>query len=230
MTTKYKDINADEFERQVLAGEITNFEPYFQTQSLTQLRLLKQICIRHGVYQEAYADWALDESDTWIQQMLASSGYCLDIIIHAENADIREVVLKKDIRRALEPNIMANNLFAVRNILMRETDPDRDVLDAFIQTMNKFKDGFEYEALYQKHAAYKMNPTTIEKTMTPLQLCKADNLLWTLPYSGNQVALVNSTLRDPLNNLTAGFVFSALDYGVENSSELVSYTLYHQTN
>lgn len=96
--------------------------------------------------------------------------------------------------------------------------------------MNKFKDGYEYEALCQKHAAYKMTPTTIEKTMTPLQLCKADNLLWTLPYSGNQVALANHTLRDPLNNLTTEFVFNALDYGVQNSSELVSYALYHQKN
>lgn len=66
--------------------------------------------------------------------------------------------------------------------------------------------------------------------MTPLQLFKADNLLWTLPYSGDQVALVNHTLRDPLNNLTAEFVFSALDYGVRTSGELMSYTLYHQKN
>ena len=228
MTTKYKDVN--EFERQVLAGEITNFEPYFQTQNQTQLRILKQICIRHGVYQEAYPDWASNENDTWTQQLLASNGYCLDILIHAEENYVREAVLKKDIRLALESEIMENNLFAVQNILMSMTNPDKDVLDAFIQTMNKFKDGYEYEALYQKHATYKIIPTTIEKTMTPLQLCKADNLLWTLPYSGNQVALVNHTLRDPLNNLTTEFVFNALDYGVQNSSELVSYTIYHQKN
>lgn len=227
---KIENKDLDEFERQVLAGEITDFEPYFQTKDLTQLRILKQICIRHGVYQEAYTDWASDENDTWIQQILASNGYCLDILIHAKEKYVRETVLKKDIRRALVPDIMKNNLFAVRKILMRETNPDRDVLDAFIQTMNKFKDGYEYEALYQKHAAYKMNPTTIEKTMTPLQLCKTDNLLWTLPYSGNQVALMNSTLRDPLNSLTAEFIFSALDYGIENSSELTGYTLYHQKN
>lgn len=228
MTTKHKGL--DEFERQVLAGEITNFEPYFQTKDPTQLRILKQICIRHSVYQEAYADWASDESDTWIQQTLASNGYCLEILIHTEENYVREAVLKKDIRRALKPDIMENNLFAVRNILMSMTNPDKDVLDAFIQTMNKFKDGYEYEALYQKQAAYKITPTTIEKTMTPLQLCKIDNLLWTLPYSGNQVALANNILRDPLNNLTAEFVFGALDYGVQTSSELVSYTLNHQTN
>lgn len=34
-----ENIDLDEFERQVLAGEINNFEPYFQTQEQTQLRI-----------------------------------------------------------------------------------------------------------------------------------------------------------------------------------------------
>lgn len=220
----------EEFTRMVKTDEITEFEPWFDEQDPDTIRTLKQICIRHGVYQEAYTNWASNESDTWTQQILASNGYCLDILIHAKETYVREAVLKKNIRLALEPDIMESNLFTVRNILMSTIDPDRDILDAFIKTINKFKDGYEYEALYQKYTAYKITPTTIEKTMTPLQLCKADNLLWTLPYSGKQVALVNSTLRDPLNNLTAKFVFSALDYGVQTSSELISYTLYHQKN
>lgn len=37
MTIKHKDL--DEFENQVLTGEINNFEPYFQTQEQTQLRI-----------------------------------------------------------------------------------------------------------------------------------------------------------------------------------------------
>lgn len=218
----------EEFTQKVKAGDITDFEPWFDEQDPDTLQILKQNCIRRGVYQEAYTDWALDDSDTWSQQTLASRGYCLDILINAENAYVREVVLKKDIRLALEPNVMEVNLGIVRTLLMATTDPDRDVLDAFIQTMNKFKDGYEYEALRQKQAAYEIIPTTIEKTMTPLQLFKADNLLWTLPYSGDQVALVNNTLRDPLNSLTAEFIFKALDYGVQTSGELISYTLYHQ--
>lgn len=220
----------EEFTQKVKAGDITDFEPWFEEPDPDTLQTLKQICIRHGVYQDAYTDWALDGSDSWIQQTLASRGYCLDILIYAEGAYVREVVLKKDIRRALEPNVMEANLGIIRTLLMAETDPDRDVLDTFIQVVNEYKDVYDCEALYQKHAAYKIVPTTIEKTMTPLQLFKADNLLWTLPYSGDQVALVNSTLRDPLNSLTAEFIFSALDYGVRTSGELISYTLYHQTN
>lgn len=92
--------------------------------------------------------------------------------------------------------------------------------------LEEFKDGYDGEALRQKHAAYKIIPTTIEKTMTSLQLFKADNLLWTLSYSGEQVALVNHTLRDPLNNATAEFVFNALDHGVRTTSELISSLLH----
>lgn len=144
----------------------------------------------------------------------------------AEDGCVREVVLKKDIRYALELNVMEANLGIVLALLLSTPEPDRDVLDAFIQTGGGFKNGYDGEALRQKHAAYTITPTTIEKTMTPLQLFKADNLLWTLPYSGEQVALVNHALRDPLNNVTTEFVFNALDAGVTTSSELISYLLH----
>ena len=219
-----------EFTQKVNAGDITDFEPWFDEQDPDTIQTLKHICIEHGVYQEAYTDWALDGRDPWTQQTLASNGYCLDILIYAEDAYVREVVLKKELRRASEPNVMGANLGLVRTLLMSTPEPDRDVLNAFTQLVDRFKDVYDCEALYQKQAAHKIIPTTIEKTMTPLQLFKADNPLWTLPYSGDQVALVNHTLRDPRNGLTAEFIFSALDYGVQNSSELVSYTLYHQKN
>ena len=117
---------------------------------------------------------------------------------------------------------MGANLGIILVLLMSTPEPDKDVLDAFIQTGGEFKNGYDGEALCQKHAAYNIIPTTIEKTMTPLQLFKADNLLWTLPYSGEQVALVNHALRDPLNNATAEFVFNALDAGVRTTSELIA--------
>ena len=216
----------EEFTQKVKAGDITDFESWFAEQDPETLQALKQICIRHGAYQDAYMDWALDDRDPWIQQMLASNGYCLDILIYVENAYVREVVLKKELRYALEPNVMDANLGIIRTLLMSTPEPDKEVLDAFIQTRGTFKDGYDCEALRQKHAAYTVTPTTIEKTMTPLQLFKADNLLWTLPYSGEQVALVNHALRDPLNNATAEYVFNALDHGVRTTSELISSLLH----
>lgn len=145
---EYEELN--EFAQKVKAGEITNFEPYFQHQNPDQLRTLKHICILHEAYQEAYLDWASDGRDTWIQHI---------------------------------------------------------------------------EALYLKHAANKTEPTAIEKTMTPLQLYKVDSPLWTRPYTGEQVALVNQTLRDPLNDKTADLVFGAITAGAKTSGDLLDYML-----
>lgn len=144
----------EEFTQKVKAGDITDFESWFAEQDPETLKTLKQICIRHSVYQDAYIDWALDDRDPWIQQMLASNGYCLDSLIYAEDGCVREVVLKKELRYALEPNVMDANLGIIRTLLMSTPEPDKEVLDAFIQTRGTFKDGYDCEALRQKHAAY----------------------------------------------------------------------------
>lgn len=111
MKLGYKELK--EFERKVKTGEITNFEPYFQNQEPDRLRTLKQICIRHGAYQEAYLDWASDGRDVWIQHMLAKHGYCLDILIHADDAYVRESALRQNIRLALNPGFIKQNLGVV---------------------------------------------------------------------------------------------------------------------
>ena len=188
-----------EFAQKVKAGEITNFEPYFQHQNPDQLRTLKHICILHEAYQEAYLDWASDGRDTWIQHMLAKHGYCLDTLIQAEDTYVRESALEQNIRLALKPGFMKENLGVVRAALMSSVDPDKEVLDAFVKEADEFKEYYDYEALYLKHAAR--------------------------PYTGEQVALVNQTLRDPLNDATADLVFSAIAEGAKTSGDLLDYML-----
>lgn len=222
MKLGYKELK--EFERKVKTGEITNFEPYFQNQEPDRLRTLKQICIRHGAYQEAYLDWASDGRDVWIQHMLAKHGYCLDILIHADDAYVRESALRQNIRLALNPGFIKQNLGVVRAVLMSLVEPDKEVLDAFMATLDEVEE-YDCEALHQKQIAYKVLPTTAEKTMTPLQLYKTGNPMWTLSYTGEQVALVNQTLRSPLNDLAADLVFNAVAGGARTTGDLVDYAL-----
>lgn len=222
MKLGYKELK--EFERKVKTGEITNFEPYFQNQEPDRLRTLKQICIRHGVYQEAYLDWASDGRDVWIQHMLAKHEYCLDILIHADDAYVRESALRQNIRLALNPGFIKQNLGVVRAVLMSLVEPDKEVLDAFMATLDEVEE-YDCEALHQKQIAYDMRPTAIEKTMTSLQLYKTGSPLWTLSYTGEQVALVNQTLRSPLNDLAADLVFNAVAGGARTTGDLVDYSL-----
>lgn len=215
-----------EFERKVRNGEIQDFKPYFHNRTQNELRVLKQICIRYGAYQEAYRDWANDDPDirdTWIQNMLAKHGYCQKQLLHAEDTYVRQSVLENNIRLALEPGIIDDNFGTLRTILMETREPDKEVLDNYLETIDPYKEYDSIEALHLKQEAYKTNPTTIEATMTPYQLHAAGSPLWALPYTGEQVALVLQAMTDPKEHIAPKYIFEGLDHGVTTSSGLVSY-------
>ena len=138
---------------------------------------------------------------------------------------VRESALEQNIRLALKPGFIKENLGVVRAALMSSVEPDKEVLDAFVKEVDEYKEYYDCEALYLKHATHDTEPTAIEKTMTPLQLYKVGNPLWTRPYTGEQVALVNQTLRDPLNDKTADLVFGAITAGAKTSGDLLDYML-----
>ena len=216
----------EEFEHKVKNGEIRDFELYFRNRTQNELRVLKQICIRYGVYQEAYHDWANDDPDirdTWIQNMLAKHGYCQEQLLHAEDTYVRQSVLENNIRLALEPGVIDDNFGTLRTILMETREPDKEVLDKYLETIDPYREYYSIEALHLKQAAYKTNPTTIEATMTPYQLHAAGSPLWTLPYTGEQVALVLQAMTDPKDHIAPKYIFEGIDSGVTTSSGLVSY-------
>ena len=216
----------EEFESKVRNGEIHDFKPYFRNRTQNERRVLKQICIRYGAYQEAYGDWANDDPDirdTWIQNMLAKHGYCQEQLLHAEDTYVRQSVLENNIRLALEPGVIDDNFGNLRTILMETSNPDKEVLERYLEAMEPYKEPYGIEALYLKQAAYKTSPTTIEATMTPYQLHAAGSPLWTLPYTGEQVALVLQAMTDPKDHIAPKYIFEGIDNGVTASSGLVSY-------
>lgn len=197
--------------------------------ALNDPRLIIEL-IRYGHAQEHYDSWKTHK-DGEVRQALAKAGYFPHHFIQDKNKGVREAVLTKHTEYCgvlLKRSNEGHWKYIAQTIDENWTlDDIKTFLDTPIPNDTYNPRFIPIRTYYQARATV---PTLIEKTMTPLQLCKADNLLWTLPYSGNQVALTNNILRDPLNNLTAEFIFSALDYGVQNSSELVSYTIYHQKN
>ena len=216
----------EEFEQKVRNGEIQDFEPYFKNRTQNDLRVLKQICIRYGAYQEAYRYWANDDPDIrdpWVQNMLAKHGYCQKQLLYAEDTYVRQSVLENNIRLALEPGVIDDNMFNIRTILMETSEPDKEVLDKYLEVMMPYKEPYGIEALYLKQAAYNTQPTTIEATMTPYQLHAAGSPLWVLPYTGEQVALVINAMTNPKERIAPKYIFEGIDSGVTTSSGLVSY-------
>lgn len=189
-----------EFEQAVINGEITDFRPYVEGGTFHENRDRKALCIRYGVAQELYPEWAQsddpDKYDDWIQLLLAENGYCLDILSESEAEDILAEVLKHDLNYALdEDGGMMNYRHLVYDALMDAKDIPFNVIETYFKTINEYvpEDNTELELKYK---AMQVTPTVIEKTMTPMQLFTAQNPLWALNLTGKQIKLVINSAEE----------------------------------
>lgn len=179
-----------EFERAIVAGEINDFKFYFeQAEDEDDIRAMRKICIENNVYKKAYPDWAEEfvfTDDYDMQYLLLDANECLDILICSENKEVRREVVEKDIEYAFEDHIMEYDQDIIIEILMNEIEPHAELLDTFLECHDGTW-GLSLQALEFKQKARSIVPTTIEKTMTPLQLFEARNPLWTTNFTGHQV-------------------------------------------
>lgn len=184
-----------EFERQICTGELTDFEPYFAMADEDELIKLKRICIEYDVYTEKYREWAQHhnyyEYNDNLQYMLLERGYCLDILIMSHDRSIRAAVIEKDIKYALEWHILEYDKDLIFDALMEATEPDGEVLHAYIEVA---EDDYALSALKLKQKAINMEPSTLERTMSPLQLFEHQNPLWTTGLSGYDVINVGHSV------------------------------------
>lgn len=182
-----------EFEQAIINGQITDFRPYVENGDFCENRDRKALCIRYGVAQELYPEWAQsddpDKYDDWIQLLLAENGYCLDILSESEAEDILAEVLKHDINYAVDNAMMTDYRHLVYDALMDAKDIPFNVIETYFKTVNEYvpEDNTELELKYK---AMQITPTVIEKTMTPMQLFTAQNPLWALNLTGNQITHV----------------------------------------
>lgn len=179
-----------EFEQAVKNGEITDFQPYVENGDFCENRDRKALCIRYGVAQELYPEWAQsdnpDKYDDWIQLLLAENGYCLDILSESDDELVLAEVLKHDLNYALvEGDVMMDDYrYLVYDALMDAKDIPLKVIKKYFETKDDNDDDTILELKYQ---AMQITPTIIEKTMTPMQLFTAQNPLWALNLTGNQI-------------------------------------------
>ena len=191
-----------EFEEAVSDGQITDYRPYVENGTFCENRDRKALCIRYGVAQELYPEWAQsddpDKYDDWIQLLLAENGYCLDILSESEAEDILAEVLKHDINYAVDNVMMTDYRHLVYDALMELKDIPFKVIEKYFETVNEYgpEDNTELELKYK---AMQITPMTIEKTMTPMQLFTAQNPLWALNLTGNQIKHVLNGATGYLN-------------------------------
>lgn len=183
-------MDLSKFKKAVKNGKIIDFKPYFENGTFNEIRERKEICIKYGVAQEFYPEWAQSDNpntyDNWIQLLLAAHGYCLNILSKSKDESILETVLRHDLNYALDNNnyIMNHHKRLVYDALMTTNNIPQKVLDQYLKIKNPNQNNTPLEF---KQKAMQTTPTTIEKTMTPLQLFKANNPLWALNLTGNQI-------------------------------------------
>lgn len=185
-----------EFEHAIVAGEIndynTDFKFYFeQAEGEDEIRTMRKICIENNVYKKAYPDWTEEfvfTDDYDMQYLLLDANECLDFLIRSNKNQIRREVIEKDIKYAFEDHVMEYDQdIIIIEILMCEIEPHAELLDTFLECHDGSWGEQDLRALELKQKARNIVPTTIEKTMTPLQLFEAGNPLWTKTLTGYQV-------------------------------------------
>ena len=211
-----------EFERQVIAGEITDFEPYFEDKDINyHLRYVLAKCgidvdriiemdgpgvilgfIKDRVHINRYEEWK-NHPHALVRGSLAENGYFLDYLINDENEDIRRQIIEKDLRLGLTRLKNNKDRLVVKHILEKQTNNEikLDILKAYIEAEEKYGDANEpylHPAFKLKYEAMTSIPTTIEKTMSPAQLYASNSPLWALNYTIDKIRRIRISLQGKL--------------------------------
>lgn len=215
-------MNLNEFERQVLAGEITDFEPYFtnsydkeqreqryvlakngiETDRVTLMDGYNTIVdiINEGLLPERYEEWKRYPR-AGVRQTLADNGYFWDYFINDEDPYIRQQIIEIDLRLGLQRLDNDEDRNVIQTELLRKTNDELelDILKAYIDAEEEYGDTEEnlaYQALALKYEALTAVPSTIEKTMTPAQLYASDSPLWALDHNPDKIKQMINHLRN----------------------------------
>lgn len=170
-------MNLKEFERKVLAGEITDFEPYFleqydsnqtdqydqmdrryilakngiETDRVTLMDGYNTIIdiINDGLLTERYEEWKRYPR-AGVRQALVDNGYFWDYFINDEDPYIRQSIIEKDLRLGLKRLDNDEDRQVVQTRLLRKTNDELelDILKAYIDAEKEYGDT-EENLVYQ---------------------------------------------------------------------------------
>ncbi len=232
-------MDLEEFERQVLAGEITDFEPYF-TNTLREYRyvlakygyavnrvieidgdIVIRKFIEDGVHIDRYDEWK-DHPNKYIRRVLAKAGYFPDYFINDKATTVREAVIENDMRQGLKRLHNAEDRKTIRSVLEDSSNPNINVLSAYIDAAAKYRSkihDYPNPALKLKLEGMRYIPTIIEKTMSEEQLFEIGCPLWTKAYTPNQIFYVITAQK---NLIKKGFTdFNKVLFDVFKEKERV---------
>lgn len=216
-------MNLKEFERRVLAGEITDFEPYFLEQYNSNQMEYRYILAKNGIetdrvatmdgyntivdiineglLPERYEEWK-HHPRAGVRQALVDNGYFYNYFINDENPYIRRQIIEKDLLLGIQRLDNDEDRQIVQMRLLRKTNDELELdilktyIDAEEEEYGDTEENLAYQALALKYDALTTVPSTIEKTMTPAQLYASDSPLWALDQDPDKIKQMINHLRN----------------------------------
>lgn len=199
----------EEFEQAVLAGEITDFEPYLQEPNNIKeklrnepyrLVLLKHgieierileldptlaigVCIQEGLLPERYDEWKAMNQE-WIMETFAENGYYLDELIESEYDDVRKAVIENHPDFCIKQLNQGKIYQIVHDFIKNEAKPNVALFKAYIDALKSNSNDI---GLITKYRAMTEVPSTIEKTMSEVQLFESNSPFWTTDLTIAQI-------------------------------------------
>lgn len=199
----------EEFEQAVLADEITDFESYLQEPNNIKeklrnepyrLVLLKHgieierileldptlaigVCIQEGLLPEQYDEWKAMNQE-WIMETFAENGYYLDELIESEYDDVRKAVIENHPDFCIKQLNQGKIYQIVHDYIKNETKPNIALFKAYI---NALKSNNNDIGLMTKYRAITEVPSTIEKTMSEVQLFESNSPFWATDLTVAQI-------------------------------------------
>lgn len=202
-------MTAEEFEQAVIAGQITDFEPYLtDTGNIKEdlenktyrLILLKHgieierileldgnfaigICIQEGLLPERYDEWK-NRNEEWVLETFAENGYYLDELIMSEYDDVRKAVIENHPDFCIEQLNRGKIYQLIHEHIINEAKPNNDLFKAYIDALQSNSDNI---GLMTKYRAMTEIPSIIEKTMSDVQLFESGSPLWATDLTVRQI-------------------------------------------
>lgn len=190
----------EEFEQAVLADEITDFESYLQEPNNIKeklrnepyrLVLLKHsieierileldptlaigVCIQEGLLPERYDEWRAMNQE-WIMETFAENGYYLDELIESEYDDIRKAVIENHPDFCIKQLNQGKIYQIVHDYIQNEAKPNVALFKAYIEALKSNNNDI---GIMTKYRAMTEAPSTIEKTMSEVQLFESNSPFW----------------------------------------------------
>lgn len=145
--------------------------------------------IKNGEHKENYEKWARHK-DAEVRLTLARQGYFPEIFVNDRDTRIKITILQTHPESAKHFLRNEDYYIEVNMTLERVTYPDIKVLEQHLEDLDTFDPNYPRKDMETKLAALIYEPTPLEKTMTPIQLYKADSPLWAYHLTPDDISYI----------------------------------------